>query len=470
MKKIATLFVLILSVMAIMALAASADAPIEIFTAEDLMAIEMDGNYKLVANIDLSDVEFTPIGTEEAPFTGVFDGNSKKISGLSFDTASKYIGLFGYTENSTIKNVVLENLSVDIAESELPNVYAAGICAYATGNSVFENCEVNGSIAVKSNGEIHAAGICAYVNSTKGAITNFTSCVNNASVTAESTGTSAQALAAGITSYGISSNITLSANNGDITAKAALGAYAAGISASYGYLEVNKCYNSASISATSKNVAAIAGGLFADSLYAIVSDSYNSGDVSASGLGDTAVGGICAESMMGNEYYRCYNAGEVSIEKSGLVGSFVATYSVWDEYTSNYVLVSEASITGSTATLEGVTAIESEQMALAETFYDYDFENVWYMASEGEYLYPMLRGFETTEEVIILGDLNGDQKINTVDYVIASRYVAEYEGYENFVNVENCDLDGDGEVTSIDAVILARYIANWTGYETIPMN
>lgn len=55
---------------------------------------------------------WTPIGSEDSPFDGEFDGNGHSISGLYVDSDSDNIGLFGVTsELAFIKNVVVLNSS-----------------------------------------------------------------------------------------------------------------------------------------------------------------------------------------------------------------------------------------------------------------------------------------------------------------------------------------------------------------------
>ena len=64
------------------------------------------------ADIDLSGVNFNPIGTENSPFKGAYNGNGYTISGLTL-TGGAYgqvlsnRGLFGFTDGATIKNLTL---------------------------------------------------------------------------------------------------------------------------------------------------------------------------------------------------------------------------------------------------------------------------------------------------------------------------------------------------------------------------
>ncbi len=468
MKKNLAVFLLLLSLTVLMSVAVSADAPTEISSAAELMSMEMNGSYKLVADIDLTGVEFTPIGTDDAPFTGVFDGNSKKIKGLTFETAGEYIGLFGVCNGATVKNVVIDRLSVNVDDSSLSQMFVSGICAYTSGKCTFENITVNGSISVKSANDIHVAGICAYSSSVGGYTSSYTSCINNASITSKSTGSMSTVRSSGIVANGIGVFIDLCANNGDITVDAKCGAVAAGICAAYGQADLTKSYNSASISATSATVGAIAGGLAANvANSAVIEDSYNAGSISADGGDDSTAGGICAESMINNQYRRCYNAGAVTIVKGGSAGSLIATASARDKYSSNYVIESEIPIIAKNSKNGAATVLTSDQMKSADSFADFDFDTVWYMQEDGDYLYPLLNGFPV-EEPAVLGDVNNDGAIDTLDVIIASRALADYVGYGDYVSAENCDLNSDGSVTAIDTVILARHIAAWTGYETIP--
>lgn len=101
----------------------------------------------LMDNIDMKDVEWTPIGTKNMPFSGNFDGNGHTISGLNY--SGEYAGLFGYMNNGTISNIKL-------ADSSFANGTASGgICAVNNGGTI-ENCAVD-NVAVSGG---TAGGIC----------------------------------------------------------------------------------------------------------------------------------------------------------------------------------------------------------------------------------------------------------------------------------------------------------------------
>ena len=91
------------------------DWTVKIYTAEDLlkMGTYLNGDFILMNDIDLSGVNWNPIGTNSAPFTGHLDGNGHKISNLTIDTSNytnrSSFGLFGYISFATIEDLVIED-------------------------------------------------------------------------------------------------------------------------------------------------------------------------------------------------------------------------------------------------------------------------------------------------------------------------------------------------------------------------
>ncbi|MFA7709005.1 MAG: GLUG motif-containing protein, partial [archaeon] len=100
----------------------SEDNPKIICSAEDLNAVRdnLDWNYTLGKDIDLQcfsrlDVNgWVPIGNDSVGFTGIFNGNKRKISNLYINRpTTDNIGLFGYASSgSGIKNVGLEDVNI----------------------------------------------------------------------------------------------------------------------------------------------------------------------------------------------------------------------------------------------------------------------------------------------------------------------------------------------------------------------
>lgn len=68
----------------------------------------------LTADIELTEAEMpAPIGTEDYPFKGSFDGQGFAVSGFVFeDENANNVGFFGYTSGATIQNVMLKGAKV----------------------------------------------------------------------------------------------------------------------------------------------------------------------------------------------------------------------------------------------------------------------------------------------------------------------------------------------------------------------
>ena len=160
---------------------------ISISTAEELAKVAEEiaaGNDEytsimLGGDIDLAELaatrsavasNWTPIGTEEKPFTGVFDGNGYTIKNLAL-VASEAIegkvhtGFFGYAKNATIKNVTFENVYINIPCLDIDHSqgHIGAVAGTLEGTSVVENVTVKGDIKIESTLEANGASRVAVV-------------------------------------------------------------------------------------------------------------------------------------------------------------------------------------------------------------------------------------------------------------------------------------------------------------------
>ncbi len=104
---------------------------------------DTDINIILNNDIDLSGIDWTPIGTESRPYTGNFDGGGHTITGLKIDkSGTDYVGLIGCLgSEGKVQNVTLTNISVSGANC------VGGIAGQNYGT--VENCSVNGTVTGK---------------------------------------------------------------------------------------------------------------------------------------------------------------------------------------------------------------------------------------------------------------------------------------------------------------------------------
>ena len=135
-------------------------------------------NIILGGDIDLAELaqtrsaesNWTPIGTPEVPFTGVFNGKGYTIKNLNLvETEAKegkaYIGFFGYAKNATIKNVTFENVNVNVACLDIDHSqgHIGAVAGSLEGTSTIENVTVKGNITVESTVTANGASRVAVV-------------------------------------------------------------------------------------------------------------------------------------------------------------------------------------------------------------------------------------------------------------------------------------------------------------------
>ena len=135
-------------------------------------------NIMLSGDIDLADLltrsavvsNWTPVGTEEKPFTGVFDGNGHTIKNLTLvepeaKEGKAYIGFFGYAKDATIKNVTFENVYINIPCLDIDHSqgHIGAVAGSLEGTSTIENVTVKGDITVYATQTANGASRVAVV-------------------------------------------------------------------------------------------------------------------------------------------------------------------------------------------------------------------------------------------------------------------------------------------------------------------
>lgn len=127
-----------------------------IYSIEDLKNMERDykKNYILMNDLDLSGENWIPIGTENDPFAGTFNGNGHCIKNMTIHIDksyrpedTKHVGLFGYGRHVKLKNIVLDNVNIDIANSDfgVAYLYVTTGALIAGGEDIYINdCKVSG--------------------------------------------------------------------------------------------------------------------------------------------------------------------------------------------------------------------------------------------------------------------------------------------------------------------------------------
>ena len=357
------------------------------------IADNLDGNFYLTNDIDLDGEEWVPINNgedEHNPFTGILDGQGYIIRNMAITKPYVYAGLFGYTDNATIKNVGLEGTNIKINNNRYVN--AGGIVGYTHNSITISNCYNTGDIEVDSGYDVGAGGIVGEIWGN----VNITDCYNTGNITGSSSdNTDAWTIVGGIVGDGYYSCGTISNcfNTGNITAleKDARAGGIAGLA-----MDINKCYNTGNI-----NSDCCAGGICNDGE---ISDCYNAGNVTSLFVS----GGIISY----NENTRnCYNTGDLEVienENDSFIGG-ISGYShngiinncYWNSDSKQVLggvhqnpkmgIGSQPDYSGDVDT---TTPLTTAQMQQQSSFVGFDFDNVWTYIDGVNNNMPVLQAFE----------------------------------------------------------------------------
>lgn len=236
----------------------------------------------LDADLDLSGVEWTPIGQANASgdiehcFSGKFYGNGHVISNLDFSSSygkGAVGGFFGYVEKAEISSLTVKgNVNVTADDSEY--TFFGTIAGYAENASIFDCVS---EVGFQNNGKYIYGfiGMCGYAENTK---INY--CENKG-------------------------NITITDDMGSIYAGGILG-YATGDT------EVSYCVNTGNMILAASHGGGIVGQTSGTSK---ILNCYSTGTLTPLGKGITDVGGIVG--TVGNEttVSHCYFAGNIDLSQ-----------------------------------------------------------------------------------------------------------------------------------------------------------
>jgi len=295
----------------------------QIYTSEELKeAINNDpgGRYKLERNISLEGGGWEPIGAEDNPFTGEFDGNGYKITGLkigntalaesvsllSIEGEEKYAGFFRYVIGGEIKNLHLED--VDISEG----AYVGAIVGYIKDGKI-TNSSSSGKITattgmetiVEGEGGTYSSVFYSYAGGIAGYAENaeITDCSSEADVDASVTDTG---MVGGIAGWVLGGTITNCYSTGDISASSASGGIAGYVNSG---TTITNCYSMGDIS----SAASFSGGIAGWVSNSTITDCYSTGDISAAASSSGGIAGWVSNSAITD----CYSTGDISAAYSG---------------------------------------------------------------------------------------------------------------------------------------------------------
>ena len=251
----------------------------------------------LTSDIDLSEINWTPIGGNTVKFGGTFDGAGHVIRNLSVDYATKasgervYLGLFGCVEGTKDAHAVIKNFTVSgsvTAKSDY-SVYSGNIAGVVADGKYLDLSGVVSRVAVNAD---ESTGKACGVGGFAGVMVNctVTDCGNEGNVSGvKNIGGFCYELYAG--------TMTGCYNTGSVTAA---GTYVGGIMGYAKKATIQNIYNRGAVS-TTKNMV---GGLVGNMEDSTVTNAYTTGTVAVVETGGTAVGAAIGwAGKVSNVYY-----------------------------------------------------------------------------------------------------------------------------------------------------------------------
>lgn len=273
---------------------------------EELAAAFANGNSIILNNDIVLSENWIPAGTSDKPYKGVFDGKGHKISGVKV-AETDYAALIAYAgENTTIKNLTLEDVDINSTK------HAAGVVCIAGDGLLIDNVTVSGNITAAS----YAGGLVH-----NGSYATITNSVNNANVSA----TRAGGIGSWLTVETYLENVT---NNGDITGIIGASGIVHGFAGT-----IRNAVNTGNV--TSANVEAAAGIAGVQKAASTYEYCYNYGNITSEyDDPNSSAAGILGQSPGSASTLRyCANYGAVTAEQSYAGG---IAYSLYGTINASY--------------------------------------------------------------------------------------------------------------------------------------
>jgi hypothetical protein len=255
--------------------------PIGTYSEFQLIQTKLGGTYKQEANLDLLNLEWTPIGSPSSAFAGTFEGDNHTLANLKISGNNDYVGVFR-NNSGIVLNVHVISGTVSGRE------HVGGVCGITI--NITSKCSNNSNVS----GVTNVGGVCG-----AGIVYD---CYNFGTVSG-----SGEAIG-GVCGGGSAVN---SYNTGNVS-----GVNIVGGVIGRGHM-VMACYNTGVIFGSGNYVGGVCG-YFLNSTSAFAA-CYNTGNVS--GGNNSYVGGICGYMATHSvAITACYNTGAISGSSSYVGG------------------------------------------------------------------------------------------------------------------------------------------------------
>lgn len=140
-----------------------------------LMLRNMEGNYILTKDIDMTGINYPGIGSSDNPFMGKFDGNGHVISNLTVNAPERnQVGFFNVTQGAEIKNLGVNGIDIKSATSGSYGSQVGSLIGECQSTKI-ENVAINGKVDARD----HVGGFIGRISG----VTSIKNCYSSVNVT-----------------------------------------------------------------------------------------------------------------------------------------------------------------------------------------------------------------------------------------------------------------------------------------------
>lgn len=180
---------------------------------------------------------------------------------------------------------------------------------------------------------------------------------------------------------------------------------------------------------------------------------------------ENSVDPTCTETGGYDEVIYCNVCNEELSRESKVVDALGHNYQIiygWEDDNSSVTAVAicrrdSSHVVTETVTVTSEVTKPATEYEMGETTYTAAFVNDIFETQT-----KVVADIEQLVPVYKTGDADGDGKVNAIDRMILSRYLAGWAGVaEQIKDLNALDINKDGKVNAKDRMILARYLADW---------
>ncbi|MDL2221872.1 hypothetical protein LJC35_04910 [Parabacteroides sp. OttesenSCG-928-N08] len=329
-----------------------------------------------MADIEWDDSIWTPIGKNGTAFTGVYNGNGYKISGLKLGRGgdNQTTGMFGFTQNALLMGIHLRGATTTDACHDLHSIGL--LVGWTHSNTTISLCSAQGTITHRGTDIGGLVGQAAKWNGT----THITSCYADVKIECKLSTNNTYGYCGGLVGYNQSLIVACGANADiQISGEASLESCVGGLTGINIGDNIYFCYATGSVSNNATNSTLRTGGLSGRSNYRIY---YSYSTTHATGSANSTGSFVGYNSSTITSCHATGTVNGIIGESVGVESSSASHITTTDDETTRRAAIQPDPAVTSTAIRTAQYNAETGYSCDPDQTYTFSSANVW--QAEGE--------------------------------------------------------------------------------------